>query len=52
MALVGLAIFFWLIRVQEGRWVVPLAISGFVQFLVILIFAYNILRTKKGQPSA
>ncbi|MBI4051985.1 MAG: cbb3-type cytochrome c oxidase subunit I [Elusimicrobia bacterium] len=45
VALVGLAFFFWLNRLQEGGWVVPLAVSGVLQFFGILIFAYNILRT-------
>lgn len=44
-ALIGMALFFWLNRVQEGLWTAPLAVSGLLQFLGILIFAYNILRT-------
>lgn len=44
-ALVGMALFFWLNRIQEGRWIVPLALSALLQFAGILIFACNILRT-------
>lgn len=44
-ALIGMAIFFWLNRLQEGLWALPLAASALLQFAGILIFAYNIMRT-------
>ena len=51
IALIGMAIFFWLNRLQEGQWTIPLAVSGVFQFMGILIFAYNILRTAMSPPS-
>lgn len=50
IALIGMALFFWLNRLQEARWLVPLAVSGSLQFVGILIFAYNIFRTALGPP--
>ena len=44
-ALIGMALFFFLSRVQEGRWLLPLAVSGSLQFVGVLVFAYNVLRT-------
>ncbi len=44
-ALIGMAVFFWLNRLQDGQWVIPLAVSGILQLLGVLIFAYNIART-------
>ena len=45
VALIGMASFFFLNRLQEGRWTAPLAIAGTLQYIGILIFAYNIWRT-------
>lgn len=41
VALVGMALFFWLNRRQEGQWVAWLALSGSMQFGGIIIFAFN-----------
>lgn len=45
IALVGMAVFFFLERLQENRWAAPLALSGLLQFAGVLMFAYNIART-------
>lgn len=47
VALIGMASFFFLNRLQEGRWTAPLAVAGSLQYVGILIFAYNIWRTAR-----
>ena len=48
-ALAGMALFFFLNRLQEERWVAPLAVSGVLQFAGTMLFGYNILRTALSQ---
>ena len=43
LATVGMALFFGLYRWQEGRWVWGLAVSGSLQFVGILVFAFNMI---------
>ena len=43
IATVGMALFFGLNRWQGGRWVWGLAASGSLQFIGVLIFAFNMI---------
>ncbi len=42
IGVVGMALFFFLNRYQEGRWQTPLAASMILQALGIVLFVYNI----------
>ncbi len=42
VGVVGMALFFFLNRYQEGRWQIPLAISMILQASGIVLFVYNI----------
>lgn len=45
IGLAGMAVFFFLNRLEEGSWSVPLAVSGFIQISGIYLFVYNMVRS-------
>lgn len=44
-ALIGMAIFFFLNRLQEGAWKRWVAISGILMFISFSLFIFNLLKT-------
>lgn len=50
--LIGMAVFFFLNRVQQGTWQIPLMISGLLMFLSICLFVFNMIKTLLGVRSA
>ena len=45
VGLVGMALFFFLNRLQEGEWKNWLMLSGMLMFLSIMLFVFNMLKT-------
>lgn len=43
--LIGMAVFFFLNRLQEGEWWMGLKISGAFMFSSIILFVFNMLKT-------
>ncbi|OGR84887.1 MAG: hypothetical protein A2901_00825 [Elusimicrobia bacterium RIFCSPLOWO2_01_FULL_54_10] len=50
IGLVGMAVFFFLNRFQEGSWSIPLAVSGLIQIFGVYLFVYNVVRSILSKP--